>query len=461
MIYAAENRRKLLMTHFISLEATASRPLLETPNLDLERLVRRLVAEDGFADSEAALRAIAVYERFFFLVMRRPECPLVPSILVDRVWQRHMLDTKAYTQDCLRWASQYVHRDEGAPHEAFERCVRLLGVSGEAEWDCPSLVHAHLESAARIGGNTTAETLHDADFSSLLARVRSSLEHKASVLPWIEEAQLLATVDPALAVEEYKRFLTLLIEETSVLTPCKLIDEFWHQHILDSRNYCLFCSQVAGKYLHHVPRYEKTHGFHEPGFQQTQVLYQKRFGAEPPPQLWAHRGESGGCSSEPAPLYTLDSATQMQAKITAGKVDKRHYDQVHPVLQRKGLPVSVWGDFLHRVDAVPQISWSEWVVSPAAVQTALILTIAGALASLFAFAYGGSFSTGIIILVGMITGFLMIGTIRKRDAKKVEQVLSDYAPMFARFGIGLEVLDNTATFLVRVSDHERTGQEPE
>ena len=450
------------MTHFISPKAAASRPPLETPNLGLERLVRRLVAEDGFADSEAALRAIAAYERFFFLTMRRPDCPLVPSILVDRVWQRHMLDTKAYTQDCLHWAGEYIHRDGGAPNEAFERCVRLLGVAGEAEWDRPSSVHAHLEAAARISGNTPAETLHDADFSNVLARVCTSLEHKATVLPWIEEARLLVASDPALAVEEYRRFLTLLIDEKSVLTPCKLIDEFWHQHILDSRNYFLFCSQVAGKYLHHVPRYEKTHGFHEPGFQQTQALYQKRFGVSPPPQIWAHRGESGGCSSEPPPLYTIDSATQMQAKITAGEVDKRHYDQVHPVLLRQGLPVPVWRAFLHRVNAVPRISWTEWVVSPAAVQTALVLTIAGALASLalasfFAFAYEMSFSIGIIVLVGMILGFLLAGAIRKRDPEQVERVHSEYAPKFAHFGIGLEVLDNTATFLVRVSDHERTG----
>ena len=450
------------MTHFISSEATASGPLPETTSLGLERLVRRLAAEDGFADSEAALRAIAAYERFFFLVTRGPECPLVPSILVDRVWQRHMLDTKAYTQDCLRWAGEYIHREPDAPHGAFERCVRLLNVAGEREWDRPSLVHAHLGAVAdRIGANLPAETLRDADFSALLTRVRSSLEHKASVLPWIEEARLLAAADPALAIEEYKRFLTLLIDETSVLTPCKLIDEFWHQHILDSRNYCLFCSQVAGKYLHHVPRYEKTHGFHEPGFQQTQALYQKRFGANPPPEIWAHMGESGGCSSEPAPLYALDSATQMQAKIAAGKVDKRHYDQMHPVLQRQGLPISVWKEFLQAVDAVPQISWTQWVVSPAVIQTALVLTIAEALAMLFAFAHGGNFNTGIIIAVGMIAGFSMAGSIRKRDPKKVEQVLSDYAPKFARFGVGLEVLDNTATFLVWVSDYERRGHGPE
>lgn len=109
--------------------------------LDFHRLVRRLVAEDGFPDSKTALRAISAYERFFMLVASHQTEPLSPSQAVDLVWQRHMLDTRAYMQDCHRFAGSYIHRFKGSPPNAFERCVQILRVSGDAEWEHPSSSH--------------------------------------------------------------------------------------------------------------------------------------------------------------------------------------------------------------------------------------------------------------------------------------------------------------------------------
>jgi hypothetical protein len=70
--------------------------------LGLDRIVRRLIAEDGFESYTTAMRSIAEYEKFFLLAARHRNVPHVPSSRVDIVWQRHMLDTLAYAEDCAR-----------------------------------------------------------------------------------------------------------------------------------------------------------------------------------------------------------------------------------------------------------------------------------------------------------------------------------------------------------------------
>ncbi len=54
--------------------------------------------------------------------------------------------------------------------------------------------------------------------------------------------------------EQYKQFLWLhkkYPEQT--LVPSKLVDEFWHNHILFTRNYARDCLAIFGHYLHHEP----------------------------------------------------------------------------------------------------------------------------------------------------------------------------------------------------------------
>jgi hypothetical protein len=56
-------------------------------------------------------------------------------------------------------------------------------------------------------------------------------------------------------VEEwYRRFLYLVFKyphKSIVVT--KPIDEFWHQHILDTRKYAEDCNAIYGHFLHHFP----------------------------------------------------------------------------------------------------------------------------------------------------------------------------------------------------------------
>jgi hypothetical protein len=52
----------------------------------------------------------------------------------------------------------------------------------------------------------------------------------------------------------YKNFLILLKENPrEELVPTREIDEFWHNHILYTKNYHRDCLNIFGYYLHHEP----------------------------------------------------------------------------------------------------------------------------------------------------------------------------------------------------------------
>ena len=320
--------------------------------LRLDRVVRRLIAEDGFPDTDLARRSIAAYERFFLLAAQHRAGPLVPSRRVDLVWQRHMLDTPAYAEDCARWAGAYLHRDDRAPPGGYERTLGLLGPGDPEAWDGPGPASASADGPAFAGRAGFPGDLDREDLSGVLARVRHALRSKPSASPWVAEARELLETEPGVATEEYRRFLALLMAGAGRIAPCKLVDEFWHQHILDSRNYNRFCARAAGRYLHHTPHYEEPHAFHEPAFRRTLALYRGRWGCDPPSRIWAHLGESGGgggdgCSSSagPAPLYAVDTPQHVCAGLRIGRVAPG-FRPLHPVLVKKGLPPDLWAVFL-------------------------------------------------------------------------------------------------------------------
>lgn len=53
---------------------------------------------------------------------------------------------------------------------------------------------------------------------------------------------------------EYKRFLVLLVKyPEKTIAPSKMVDAFWHAHILDTMKYADDCQRVFGYFLHHYP----------------------------------------------------------------------------------------------------------------------------------------------------------------------------------------------------------------
>lgn len=60
--------------------------------------------------------------------------------------------------------------------------------------------------------------------------------------------------DALVCLQQYKNFLILSKKYLpKFLVPTKYIDEFWHNHILYTKNYFEDCKNIFGHYLHHEP----------------------------------------------------------------------------------------------------------------------------------------------------------------------------------------------------------------
>jgi hypothetical protein len=111
---------------------------------------------------------------------------------------------------------------------------------------------------------------------------------------------IMSAAEAEFAEEEYRKFLTLkrLYPELEFV-PSKLVDEFWHSHILDTRSYHADCERVFGHYLHHYPYFgihdEKDREDLEETFGETQRIYERHFGPYPEVTLVAARCKDHAC----------------------------------------------------------------------------------------------------------------------------------------------------------------------
>ena len=100
-----------------------------------------------------------------------------------------------------------------------------------------------------------------------------------------------------MAIEEYRRFLILKIENPAVkLAPTDLMDKAWHMHILDTRRYSEDCEMMFGGFLHHRPSYNvdgsnETEETLKGAFEIMTSLYSERFGHDP-------LDASAGCNTD-------------------------------------------------------------------------------------------------------------------------------------------------------------------
>lgn len=85
----------------------------------------------------------------------------------------------------------------------------------------------------------------------------------------------------AQACELYRNFLYLRFKyPNEILPPSEDIDEFWHNHILDTKKYRNDCQKIFGYYLDHDPNFDRNGSGPEvnEAFANTQDLYMKEFG---------------------------------------------------------------------------------------------------------------------------------------------------------------------------------------
>ena len=108
------------------------------------------------------------------------------------------------------------------------------------------------------------------------------------------------------AIDEYKKFVYLGVVADFSVTPPKVIDQVWHEHLLFSRAYREFCHDVLGKDFDHnpelVPTSEQTDVFNAQ-YKATLDLYATEFNVSPPYQFW--RTPKFNLSTNPQPKQPL------------------------------------------------------------------------------------------------------------------------------------------------------------
>lgn len=126
---------------------------------------------------------------------------------------------------------------------------------------------------------------------SISSQTVSLAMEKVNVLDFSPINQKLRTVDESfwtnenlqIAEDLYKKFLVLrLLDKDAILVPTETIDEYWHQHILDTRKYQADCNQLFGDMLHHDPYFgikdEVDKQMNLQAFENTKKLWQETFG---------------------------------------------------------------------------------------------------------------------------------------------------------------------------------------
>jgi hypothetical protein len=91
------------------------------------------------------------------------------------------------------------------------------------------------------------------------------------------------------ALNEYKKFIYLGLVSDFQVTPSKIIDVVWHEHILFSKGYRDFCNEVIGQPFDHYPELvpaEQQTGRFSAQYLDTIELYRAEFGLEPPVDIW-------------------------------------------------------------------------------------------------------------------------------------------------------------------------------
>lgn len=105
---------------------------------------------------------------------------------------------------------------------------------------------------------------------------------------------------------EYRRFLTLhLVYPGEAIVPCKLVDEMWHRHILDTRAYAEDCQRIFGFFLHHFPYFglrgpQDEQDLHD-AYAGTLQRYRQAFG-EPPADTWVSPDARRRCRTACKPV---------------------------------------------------------------------------------------------------------------------------------------------------------------
>lgn len=123
---------------------------------------------------------------------------------------------------------------------------------------------------------------------------------------------------------EYRRFLALRVfHPEAALVPNRVVDEFWHAHILDTMAYEVDCQRVFGAYLHHYPYLglgsAEARKDLSDAFSVTRELYERHFGTYPAEECSAARCKGHACHSPSPCACRVPGACRSAAVLAAAK----------------------------------------------------------------------------------------------------------------------------------------------
>jgi hypothetical protein len=111
----------------------------------------------------------------------------------------------------------------------------------------------------------------------------------------IKDKQSLSEEKADALFEDLKRFLYLCGNSPAHHSPPRNIDSAWHQFILYTRDYAVFCEEMFGRFIHHKPASyfrPKTQG----GVQRTIEAAGSQFGALS--GNWKHEASHDDCEED-------------------------------------------------------------------------------------------------------------------------------------------------------------------
>ncbi|MCX6182439.1 MAG: hypothetical protein NT150_10965 [Bacteroidetes bacterium] len=91
------------------------------------------------------------------------------------------------------------------------------------------------------------------------------------------------------AIWEYKKFVFLGVTSDFGVTPSKIIDKVWHEHLLFTVGYRKFCEEVIHYEFNHHPELvpiERQNILFQKQYFRTLELYAKEFGNVAPDDIW-------------------------------------------------------------------------------------------------------------------------------------------------------------------------------
>ncbi|MCY3653872.1 MAG: hypothetical protein OXG70_02405 [Cyanobacteria bacterium MAG IRC1_bin_28] len=292
-------------------------------DLDLEPiLVKAMDAEEGHGWTLGFARRVEEeYRRFLVLCLERGQDTnhlILPSRPVADFWHLHILDTEKYIKDCRHCFGSILHhhfgrrtdQDTANLQEAYGKTVALYGsTSGKKP---PADVWGFIPPSDLALAYLDHDDHGAEDVNPSHETPSHTVRNKAGARQWImEHLDLEPILVKAMDAEksngwtlgfarrvaqEYRRFLVLCLEHRQdtnhLVVPSKLVDKFWHLHILDTRKYIEDCQHCFGSVLHHFPyfgmRGDKDAINLRETYYETFVLYRSAFGKQPPADIWPH-----------------------------------------------------------------------------------------------------------------------------------------------------------------------------